>query len=96
MPNFTFKPLESGYEVSLRGKKLGSILPTKETTGRHCFILGHDARKTPRTYRGRIKAAEALLEIDKLKAEAKKKKLDIDQVIIRAWDIKPRASDQWK
>ena len=45
---YTFKPLETGYEVSLRGKKIGQIFPMKEKTGRHCFYLGFDKRRQPR------------------------------------------------
>jgi hypothetical protein len=93
--NFTFKRLEQGYDVVHRGKSIGTILPMKEATGRHCFYLGADNRKSPRTYRGRIKAAEALLAISKLIDDSKKKKLSMEEVIIRAWDDRPRASDQW-
>ena len=92
---YTFRPLQTGYEVALRGKKIGQIFPMKEKTGRHCFYLGYDKRRQPRTYRGKIKAAEALESISKLVAESKKKRLPLETLIINAWDERPRASDQW-
>lgn len=95
MPAFRFEPLKTGYRVMLRGKHLGDIIPTREPTGRHCFYLGYDKRRTPRTYRGKIKAAEALLTMDQLKANAKKKKWDTEFLILSAWDERPRSSDQW-
>ena len=67
----------------------------KEATGRHCFYLGCDPRKDPRTYRGKIKAAEALHAIHKLVDVKKKKKLNLETLIIYSWDDRPRASDQW-
>lgn len=93
---YAFKPLkDKGYDVNLRGKKIGQIFPMKEKTGRHCFFLGCDKRRSPRTYRGKIKAAEALEAISKLVGESKKKRLPIEAVIVQAWDDRPRASDQW-
>ena len=64
----------------------------KEQSGRHCFRLSCDSRREPRTYRGRVQAAEALLMIDDLKRAAKKHRWSIDELIIRSWDDKPRAS----
>ena len=92
---YKFDPLETGYKVSLRGKVLGEILPMKEATGRHCFYLGFDERKKPRTYRGKIKAAEALEAINKLVTDSKKKKWTTEALIVNSWDERPRASDQW-
>ncbi len=95
MASYKFEPLEKGYQVIAKGKAIGEILPMKEATGRHCFYLGCDKRKTPRTYRGKIKAAEALETIQKLITDAKKKKWSEEVLIINAWDDRPRASDQW-
>lgn len=92
---YKFEPLDKGYRVIFRGKPIGEIMPMKEATGRHCFYLGCDQRKTPRTYRGKIKAAEALETIHKLLTDCKKKKWSLDALIINAWDERPRASDQW-
>lgn len=89
---FKFNPNDDGFEVSVRGKVIGDILPAKESSGRHCFYLKCDGRKTPRTYRGKLKAAEALYVIFKLKTEAKKKKWSTERLIIEAWDERPRAS----
>ncbi len=95
-PAFRFEPLkERGYKVMLRGKSLGDIIPSREPTGRHCFYLAFDTRKKPRTYRGKIKAAEALQALDKLKSDAKSKKWKTELLIINAWDARPRSSDQW-
>ncbi len=93
--SFRFEPLKRGYKVTLRGKDLGNIIPTREPTGRHCFYLGYDTRKNPRTYRGKVKAAEALLALDQLKTNAKKNKWKTELLLINAWDDRPRSSDQW-
>ncbi len=95
MSKYKFEPLEKGYRVVSRGKALGEILPMKEATGRHCFYLGFDKRKSPRTYRGKIKAAEALDAISKLISDSKKRKWSVEALIVNAWDERPRASDQW-
>jgi hypothetical protein len=95
MGKYRFEPLASGYEVYYRGRRLGRILPKKESTGRHCFYLGFDHRRRPRTYRGKLKAAEALHAINRLSEEAKKKRWTIETTIVQAWDERPRASDQW-
>lgn len=92
---FKMSETDGGYRVTYRGTYLGKILRTKEPTGRHAFYLGWDERKSPRTYRGAVKAAEALLEIERLRAAKQKKKLSDEQLIIAAWDDRPRASDQW-
>ena len=91
---FKFKETETSFEVYLRGKNLGEIIPAKEASGRHCFYLACDDRKIPRTYRGKIKAAEALHVISKLKADSSKKKWDTEKLIIMAWDERPRASKE--
>ena len=90
---YKFEAQKVGYKVSLRGHQLGEILPMKEVSGRHCFYLGCDKRKEPRTYRGMGKAADALLAISKLQAEAKKKKWSMDTLIVNAWDKRPSASE---
>ena len=91
---FKFKETETSFEVFVRGKHIGDIIPAKEASGRHCFYLGCDDRKEPRTYRGKIKAAEALHVISKLKAESKKKKWDVEKLVVMAWDERPRASKE--
>ncbi len=95
MSKFKFEPLDVGYKVTVKGKTLGEIKPMKEATGRHCFYLGFDKRKSPRTYRGKIKAAEALEAINKLMSDSKKKRWSTEALIVNAWDERPRASDQW-
>ncbi len=91
--SFKYKPTKTGFEVIYRGKSIGEIRATKEASGRHCFYLAADDRREPRTYRGKIKASEALLTIHKLKNDAKKKKWSTDRLIIEAWDARPRASE---
>ncbi len=91
--SFKFQATETGFDVYYRGKLIGDILPAKEASGRHCFYLGCDDRRIPRTYRGKIKAAEALQIIDRLLAGSKKKKWSSEKLIIMAWDERPRASD---
>lgn len=76
-----------------KGKReLGAIVTMLEANGRYCFRLGCDLRDEPRTYRGRVRAARALLAIDDLQREAKKKKWDMAQLIVQAWDNKPHTA----
>ena len=91
---FKFKETATSFEVYLRGKLIGEIIPAKEASGRHCFYLGCDDRREPRTYRGKIKAAEALQIIHKLKADHQKKKWSVDKLLVMAWDERPRASKE--
>ena len=88
---FVFKDTPTGAAVYQRGRKIGEIVTMREASGRHCFRLGFDKRKVPRTYRGRMKAAEALKIIDGLKQQAKKQKWQAEQLIINAWDTKPQS-----
>jgi len=92
MSKFRYKSLDVGHEVSHRGKAIGTIVPLKESTGRHCFKLGFDKSRTPRTYRGMDRAAEALLEVTKLAERAKKSKWTTAELIVNAWSAKPAAS----
>jgi hypothetical protein len=64
----------------------------KESNGRHCFRLGCDSRKRPRTYRGRIQAAQALQTIDELARAAQRYEWSAEELIIHSWDEKPHAS----
>ena len=95
MNAYKFQPRDTGYEVILKGKSIGTIIPKQEPSGRHCFVLGCDTRDDARTYRGKILAAEALAAIDKLKQQSKKEKWSVESLIVNAWDGRPRASDQW-
>ena len=90
---FKFKATETGFDVFVRNRLIGEILPAKEVSGRHCFYLGCDDRTHPRTYRGKIKAAEALQVIEKLRTEAKKKRWPVEKLVVMAWDERPRASE---
>ena len=89
---FSFHVFESMTDVYAGRRRLGAIVGMKEQSGRHCFRLACDRRRDPRTYRGRVQAAEALLLIDDLKRAAKKYRWSVDELIIRSWDGKPRAS----
>jgi hypothetical protein len=91
--SFKFKATKSGFDVYYRGRRIGSILPAKEASGRHCFYLGFDDRREPRTYRGKQKAAEALQVIHKLSSDARRRKWGLEKVIALAWDQRPRASE---
>jgi hypothetical protein len=88
---FKFRRADEGWEVQYRGRWIGSIVATKEANGRHCFRLGFDCRKEPRTYRGKFQAAEALKVIDELKRQAAKAKWDTDMLIVQSWDRKPQS-----
>jgi hypothetical protein len=90
---YRFKATESGFNVYHRSTLIGEILPSKEASGRHCFYLGCDDRRHPRTYRGKIKAAEALHSIHKLAVESKRKRWSLQKLIVIAWDERPRASE---
>ncbi len=89
---FEFHVFEAETDVFHRRRMIGTIIGMKERNGRHCFRLGCDSRKEPRTYRGRIKAAEALQIIESLSREAKKRRWSSEELIIRSWDDKPHAS----
>jgi hypothetical protein len=94
MAKFKFTKVDDGYAVSYRGQVIGQINAIKEGSGRHSFYLACDIRKRPRTYRGMDRAAGALLVIDRLKKDAKKKRWSLDSLIAEAWENKPRASQQ--
>ena len=89
---FVFHMYPAETEVYRGRRSLGWIVGMKEQSGRHCFRLACDSRRSPRTYRGRVQAAEALQMIDDLRREAQKHRWAIDELIIRSWDDKPRAS----
>ncbi len=90
---FTFQVYDNNETDVYKGKTLlGTLVSTREKSGRHCFRLASDSRRSPRGYRGRRKAAEALQIIDKLKREAKQKRWSPEELIIRSWDAKPEAS----
>jgi hypothetical protein len=90
---FKFKATATGFEVFHRGRRIGTIMPAKEASGRHCFYLGCDDRKQPRTYRGKQKAAEALQILHKLAADAHRKHWSVEKLVAVAWDLRPRASE---
>ncbi|MHB8862373.1 MAG: hypothetical protein ACYC6N_08210 [Pirellulaceae bacterium] len=79
-------------EVFLGRRAIGTIIGMKEQSGRHCFRLACDSRREPRTYRGRVQAAQALEMIDDLKRLAKQQHWSVEEIIVRSWDGKPRAS----
>lgn len=89
---YLFHVYRHATEVFLGRRSIGSMVGMKEQSGRHCFRLGCDARRTPRTYRGRLQAAQALEMIDDLKRRAKRSRWTVDEIIVRSWDTKPRAS----
>ena len=89
---FDFLENPVGLDVYHRGRHLGTIETMYEVNGRHCFTLGCDNRRHPRTYRGRVRAATALKEIDALKRRAKKEKWRAVTLILHAWDSKPPCS----
>lgn len=89
---YKFQANASGFDVYYRGKSIGQIISTKESSGRHCFSLGFDRRKYPRTYRGKVHAAEALHEIYKLAKEFRNRRWSVEQLIVLSWDQRPRAS----
>ena len=83
---------DSGLDVFHKRRRIGSIVTMIEASGRYCFRLGCDRRNAPRTYRGRVRAARALLVIDELKSEARKRKWAVDELIVNAWDEKPHTA----
>ena len=91
---FIFHDDPEGAIVTYRGRKLGKIVTMYEASGRHCFRLGCDTRREPRTYRGRVKAAEALKILDRLARQMKKEDWSVEELVIRSWDVKPRSVSQ--
>lgn len=91
---FTFHVYAKETLVFRGRRELGAIIGMKEKSGRHCFRLAVDGRNKPRTYRGRVQAAEALSAIDQIVRDAKKHHWSPQELVIRAWADKPRASQQ--
>jgi hypothetical protein len=92
---FKFERDETGgWSVYLRGKCIGTIQAAKEINGRHCFTLGCDKNKPPRTYRGKLQAAEALKVIDSIKKQAEKGKWSMEVLITQSWAQKPQSVAQ--
>jgi hypothetical protein len=89
---YDYRVYEAETEVYVGRRKIGSIIGMKEQSGRHCFRLAFDSRSEPRTYRGRFYAAQALELIDSLVRESKKQRWSREELVIRSWDEKPRAS----
>lgn len=89
---FEFVEEGDGFVVYQRKQELGRIVTMLEASGRYCFRLGFDTRPNPRTYRGKVLAAKALKIIDSLRREAKSSKLSQEELIIRAWDAKPKSA----
>ena len=89
---FTFEVFDGQTDVYRGTRKIGTLVTTREANGRYCFRLSCDRRANPRTYRGRVKAAEALWIIDQLVREAKTRRLALEEVIVRAWERKPEAA----
>lgn len=90
---FDFLPGTGDETQVMKGKRnLGTIVTMLEANGRYCFRLGCDNRDEPRTYRGRIRAAQALLVIHNLCQQAVKRKWAAEQLIVNAWDNKPQTA----
>jgi len=89
---FEFRENPTGVTVYYRRRRLGDIITMYEPGGRHCFRLGCDNRRHPRTYRGRVKAAEALRIVDSLKRRATKAGWTEETLVLWAWDEKPNTS----
>ena len=85
---FKFEQISDGWKVFKGRNFLGTIHTAYETSGRHCFFLGCDSRSEPRTYRGKVNAAKALLSIAQTKREVGKRAKP-EMLIIVAWDFKP-------
>lgn len=89
---YLFQVYPAKTDVFVGRRLIGTIVGMKELSGRHCFRLACDSRREPRTYRGRVQAAQALEMIDGLKRQAKQQRWSVDEIIVRSWDEKPRAS----
>ena len=87
---FKYEPTEVGYEVTHRGRVIGEMETIIEASGRYSFCLvGDPDPDDPRIYRGKHKAAEALLVID----EIKRKHKSVDSMIMAAFRNRPRGSE---
>lgn len=94
--DFTFTPQSKPLGWGVKNKKgqvLGTIISSKEKTGRTCFEISGD--KSGRTYRGKILAANALQQANVIVATAKTKKLSPVETVLYAWDHREPASKQW-
>ena len=86
---YEFHQSENGHKVLYKRKEIGEIVTHQEPNGRHCFRLGVDTRKKPRTYRGKVTAAKALQVLDELLREAKSDGLSATEIILRSWERAP-------
>jgi len=86
---YEFHQTETGHTVMFKRRVIGEIVTHQESNGRHCFRLGVDNRKEPRTYRGKVTAANALKVLDELVREAKSSSLSMEDTILRSWERTP-------
>jgi hypothetical protein len=86
------RPCQGGYEVTRRGTVLGKIQSTTEPSGRVAFLLAADRRRNPRTYRGRLVAAEAVAALYDLATAARKQRMQPEQIVLAAWTLRPPSS----
>ncbi len=86
---FAFHPAEHGLKVLVKRRELGEIITHQEPNGRHCFRLGPDTRESPRTYRGKVIAAKALLTLDEILKTGQAEKLGLAELILHAWERIP-------
>ena len=84
---FQFAPTDRGYVVFVRGRELGEIVTVRERNGRYCFRLGFDRRRRPKTFRGRIAAAEMLRNVNDLMRAAENGNWSLEVLILRASEM---------
>ena len=87
---------DSSIEVFVRKRQwesIGFIWPFKESgNGRHSFVLDCDVSDNPQVFRSMELAAEALLTVDTLVRQAKRRNWPLDQLVATAWAHRPRGS----
>jgi len=93
---FVLLPEERRTIVYYRGNRIGELESSKEACGRPCFLLDCDPGPVRRQFRGREKAAEALLTIHKILNDWERRQLSLRELIVRAWRTRPAGSPQQK
>ena len=85
---FVYDGEKSATTVSYRGQVIGAIHGNGDS-GRYCFTLDCDRSRKPQLYRGRLRAAEALLMIHKIVEDWNRRSLSLRELVVNAWRTRP-------
>ncbi len=97
--------VESGFAFDLVDERLWLVSKGRRNLGhirsfkpsqcaRYMFKLADDESESPRLYRGRVHAARALEELDKITKTAKAERWSAARLILEAWRCVPNATGE--